>query len=186
MRCQLINRETIRKCLVKVINEDKCDFITGIYEIEKEVLLEFDSQPGVTDVPSFTNFMRVMAERYSQVDWAMVRCAFDLFFTSTVSQLPRQTLPKIDMKLTFNTQVLSLGQTRIGGEPDWLQCPQPSEEFPLCSDCSQIMAFVCQIDSLGARNQVTDLQDFRFAFSGTVYLFACAECQRTFSTFQCD
>lgn len=182
----MINRDSIRRCFAEVIAEDKRDSAIGLDKIGTEILAAFDSRPEICSVATFEQFVQVLEKSYRDVDWSLFRCLYDLSFSSVLAQLPRQSLPALEVNLEIGGQQLSIGQTRIGGKPEWTQCPQPHEEYPLCSECNEIMAFVCQIDSLGRHNQVADAKEFSFAYSGTIFVFACLNCQNTWSSFQCD
>lgn len=181
----MINRNSIRQHFAKVIDEDKQVQFAGIYAIERKVLKAFDSQPEIKDLPTFAAFLKQLAQQYPKIDWSYVELMFDMSFTDVVTKLPRQTLPALEVSLSLDGQKLNIGNTRIGGEPEWAQCPQPNEEFPVCQKCSEIMAFVCQIDSLAIKQPGINAKNFGLAFGGSVYLFACLKCPETFTTFQC-
>jgi len=180
----MINRNTIRKCLVEVIDSFKREEDFAIYEHRDEILSQFDRKAefSIDDIDIFVN---ELMERFPESAWSMFRTTFDLYMGDVVAKLPRQTLPLVELSLAKDGRPLKLGLTRIGGVPEWIQPPYPTEENPLCSDCNEIMAFVCQVDSLGAINKTSNVDKYRFVDAGCFFLFACVKCGETSSTFQC-
>ena len=59
---------------------------------------------------------------------------------------------------------VSLGQSKLGGVPAWLQ----SEEIPNCPCCERPMSFLCQIDST---DDIITLAD-----AGRLFVFVCPDC----------
>ena len=180
----MIDRKTIRNCLVEVIDSHRDDDEFAIYEYREEILRRFDQRPefSIDDMPTFVG---ELDEHFPGSAWPIFSMTFELYFGDIVAKLPRQTLPSVELSLSKNGLPLEIGFTRIGGEPEWIQSPTPSEENPLCSGCNEIMAFVCQIDSLGTENKSSGVDEYNFVDAGSFYLFACVKCMETSSTFQC-
>jgi hypothetical protein len=79
-------------------------------------------------------------------------------------------------------------RTQLGGEPDWIQDPEP----PACAECHSEMTFVAQIDSIEhdskhnpMRRPALGKQDWMFGDVGMIYVFFCFPCATTQSVFQC-
>jgi hypothetical protein len=62
-------------------------------------------------------------------------------------------------------------RTKLGGMPDWIQ----GAEVPCCSNCTQPMSFVAQIDSL-AYSAIDPTNTYMFGDVGMLYLFYCVDC----------
>lgn len=179
----MFDQSTIRNAVLKAIDSNQYSD-DGIYANRNEVVSLFD-ELGVTRLDQMPIFFEELEARFPDVDWTMLDVSFDLFIGEHLAKMPRQTLPAVQLSIFKNDVPLKPGLTRIGGEPKWLQAPSPGEEYPFCSDCSEVMAFVCQIDSLGVNNKGMQVDEYSFVDAGCFYLFACIHCGQTDSTFQC-
>lgn len=178
-----MNRTAIRGCLETAINSYKIDDGFDISEVGTEILQLFD-ELQVDSVDQLDAFFGELEKHFPDSNWSFFRTSFDLHFNDAIGRLPRQVLPSVDLSLTRHGTALDPGYTRIGGEPEWIQCPYPTEENPLCTECNEIMAFMCQIGSLGVRNKNLELDEYRFMDTGSFYLFVCIKCGNSTSTFQ--
>jgi len=110
-----------------------------------------------------------------------------------------KVLPEVRVRLTRCTKgekavpldyPKNLGlRSKLGGEPDWIQC----DEVPECESCGSAMSFVAQIDSIEheaannplAKKAVGGKQDYMFGDVGMIYVFFCFDCCETKSVIQC-
>lgn len=150
--------------------------------ISNLAILDRDIEFSVSSIPSFVNGL---ADKFPNSEWSMFRTTLDLYMGDLVAKLPRQALPPVELALSESQRPLKIGLTRIGGSPEWVQPPYPTEENPLCSSCNEIMAFICQVDSLGLYNKDLNVDQYSFMDSGCFFLFACIKCGKSSSTFQC-
>ncbi len=180
----MTSRKQLRRCLIEVIDsyEDETDF--RIFELRDSILQLFDHSNDVASVESVRDLVAQLEVTFPGRPWSLFRTTFDLYSDDLVSELPKQQLPAIDVSLTIRQQKLNGGNTRVGGEPKWIQDPGPSEGRPLCGHCNEVMAFVCQIDSLSSSNDIEELHEFRFLDRGCLYVFACLRCGHARSLIQ--
>lgn len=96
--------------------------------------------------------------------------------------LKSKTEYRVRLLLTTGTALPSpMGlRTKLGGEPDWLH----AADVPECSQCSEPMAFVGQIDSIDAIRG-SERSEFMFGDAGMIYVFYCDTCVVTRSLIQC-
>ena len=80
-------------------------------------------------------------------------------------------------------------RSKLGGIPDWNQ----SDETPRCPDCSKLMSFVGQIDSIEHDEEhnphrvdcFSDDRQYMFGDVGMIYIFFCFDCLQPSAVFQC-
>jgi hypothetical protein len=80
-------------------------------------------------------------------------------------------------------------KSKLGGEPDWIQ----GDDVPVCPECSELMTFVAQLDSIEHdsptnphRVELFSGKEKHFMSEdvGMIYVFFCFDCGETKSVFQ--
>jgi len=175
-------RQKIRKVLEMVLDNYRDDRNFTFFKRKEEVLALFDSNSGIDTVGAAIRFCNSLESTFPNEDWRMFKNSFEIYAHDIVTHVGSVAFAEIDVQLKFKGNPVNAGKTKIGGTPDWIQVPSPGMANPTCDNCDSAMTFLLQVDSLGARNSLIELQSLKFADVGMIYLFICQKCWNTYST----